>query len=134
MSSKANNFDHNFLTRQQDRLMDLKKILQETLDAQNAAQSRIQSQSLGEAQESEDDAQKLAALEIDDILANRSAQRMLPVERALKKIKDGTYGFSDASGKSIPRDRLEAMPEALVTLAEETASDANGASYAGPRN
>jgi DnaK suppressor protein len=40
------------------------------------------------------------------------------IERALEKIKDGTYGFSDVSGKPIPRDRLEAMPEAIFTADE----------------
>jgi len=123
MTSEIRHFDNGFLAQQEDRLMDLKKILQDTLDSQDDERSRMQSQALGEAQESEDDAQKLAALEIDEILANRSAQRLLPIERALKKIKDGTYGFSDASGESIPRDRLEAMPEALLTLAEEAAGD-----------
>jgi DnaK suppressor protein len=43
------------------------------------------------------------------------------IERALEKIKDGTYGVSDASGRPIPRDRLEAMPEAIYTVDEEAA-------------
>jgi DnaK suppressor protein len=128
MSNEIEHLDHRFLARQKGRLMDLKKILQGTLDSQDEEQSSVQSQSLGEARETEDDAQKLAALEIEGILASRSAQRLLSVERALRKIEDGTYGFSDASGKSIARDRLEAMPEAMLTLEEEAAADAKGGS------
>ena len=41
------------------------------------------------------------------------------IERALAKIEDGTYGFSDSSGKPIPRARLEAMPEAINTADED---------------
>jgi DnaK suppressor protein len=41
------------------------------------------------------------------------------VDRALRKIEEGTYGLSDRSGKPIPRERLEAVPDALYTLSEE---------------
>ena len=40
-------------------------------------------------------------------------------ERALQKIADGTYGYSDRSGEPIPKLRLEAMPEATLTVEEE---------------
>jgi DnaK suppressor protein len=36
----------------------------------------------------------------------------------LQKIEDGTYGLSDTSGEPIPRERLEAMPEAIHTVSE----------------
>jgi len=42
-----------------------------------------------------------------------------------KKIDDGTYGLSDASGAPIPIERLEATPEALYTLAEQKSRDAS---------
>jgi DnaK suppressor protein len=48
-------------------------------------------------------------------------ERLERVNRALKKIEEGTYGLSDRSGKPIPRERLEAVPEALYTLSEEQA-------------
>jgi RNA polymerase-binding transcription factor DksA len=44
------------------------------------------------------------------------------VRRALQKIAEHTYGISDASGQPIPRARLEAMPEATLTLTEELSS------------
>jgi DnaK suppressor protein len=46
-------------------------------------------------------------------------ERLERVNRALKKIEEGTYGLSDRSGKPTPRERLEAVPEALYTLNEE---------------
>jgi len=45
------------------------------------------------------------------------------VDRALKKIEEGSYGLSDRSGKPIARERLEAVPEALYTLSEEQAGE-----------
>jgi len=43
----------------------------------------------------------------------RDLQRLERVDRALRKIEEGTYGLSDISGQPIPRERLEAIPEAL---------------------
>jgi DnaK suppressor protein len=49
----------------------------------------------------------------------RSVDRLARVDRALEKIEEGSYGLSDVSGHAIPRERLEAVPEALYTLDEE---------------
>ena len=40
------------------------------------------------------------------------------IERALRRIDDGTYGVSEFSGKPIPKARLEAVPYA-ATLVDE---------------
>jgi DnaK suppressor protein len=45
--------------------------------------------------------------------------RMGDIERALQKIDEGTYGFSDESGEPIPQARLEAFPDALFTEREQ---------------
>ena len=45
------------------------------------------------------------------------------MNRALKKIEEGTYGVSDQSGTAIPRERLEAVPESIFTFAEEKARE-----------
>ena len=37
---------------------------------------------------------------------------------ALQKIAEGTYGISDRSGAPIPKARLVATPEAVVTVEE----------------
>ena len=44
------------------------------------------------------------------------------VERALRRIQDGTYGVSEVSGKPIPKERLEAVPYA-ATLVDEAAPE-----------
>ena len=54
---------------------------------------------------------------------DRHLQRLRRIERALAKIDEGTYGLSDESGDPIPKARLEASPEALLTIAEEEARE-----------
>jgi RNA polymerase-binding transcription factor len=49
--------------------------------------------------------------------------RLRAIERALAKIDEGTYGLSDLSGDPIPKGRLEAMPEAVLTIQEEEARE-----------
>ncbi len=119
MSDKTSISDQAFLNRQQARLLKLRAELSSSTGAEE--ESGVPSQSLGEAHEFEDDAQRLALLDTEDALISRNARRLPMIERALEKIKDGTYGISDASGKLIPRDRLEAMPEATYTADEEVA-------------
>ena len=41
------------------------------------------------------------------------------VERALKKLDDGSYGVSEDSGAPIPVERLDALPWARRTAEEE---------------
>jgi DnaK suppressor protein len=112
MTSKKQDLDQSFLRRQREALTKLRRELQRTVQAKETEESDIRTQSLGEAHESEDDAQKLAMLEIDGQIVSRQVQRLTLVERALQKIDDGTYGVSDATGEPIPRERLEAIPEA----------------------
>ncbi|MCS6802403.1 MAG: hypothetical protein RMM58_13355 [Chloroflexota bacterium] len=46
-------------------------------------------------------------------------QRLHEVNHALWKIEQGTYGFSEQSGKPIPVERLRAIPWARFTIEEE---------------
>jgi DnaK suppressor protein len=118
MSRQAPILDQAFIEQQRHKLTQLREQLLRAAQAGETEETEIRSQSLGEAHESEDDAQKLALLEIDGTTVERSQQRLARIERALQKIKDGTYGLSDASGDPIPRARLEAMPEAIYTVSE----------------
>lgn len=61
----------------------------------------------------------MAQHEISLALFDVDKRRLSDIERAIQKMKEGTYGFSDLSGKPIPRARLEATPEAILTVAEE---------------
>ena len=89
-------------------------------------EANIKNESNLQAREYEDDAQKLDMLEREGRLAARDVDRLARVERALKKIQEGTYGLSDVSGQRIPRDRLDAIPEAINTLSEQKASERIG--------
>jgi DnaK suppressor protein len=100
----------------------LRAALKRALDSQTREEKAIQEES-SEAHEHEDEAQKLAMLELDQNLADRTASRLGHVKRALQKIDEGTYGVSDASGELIPIERLNAVPEAIYTLEEQQARD-----------
>ena len=76
-----------------------------------------------EAREIEENAQDLAEREIDEAVHRYDDRRLRAVERALQKIQEGTYGLSDVSGKPIPRARLKAIPEALLTVGEEAQAE-----------
>jgi DnaK suppressor protein len=118
MNRTTPKLDPTFLDQQRRKLTQMRDELLRATQAGETEEAEIRSQSLGEAHESEDDAQKLAMLDIDGAAVERSMQRLTRIERALQKIEDGTYGLSDASGDPIPRARLEAMPEAIYTLSE----------------
>ena len=76
-----------------------------------------------EAHEYEDDAQKLDMLEKSRNLLLHDAARLAQINRALRKIEEGTYGYSDFSGQRISTARLDALPEATSTLEEQQAHE-----------
>ena len=126
MNTKAPRFPASFLERQRRHLLALRAELLRTREAQESEEKDIDSESSGRARENEEDAQSLAIRELDDNLAGRAAERLAHVERALQKIDEGSYGVSDASGSSIPLERLEVVPEAIYTLAEQQSREPGG--------
>ncbi len=50
---------------------------------------------------------------------NQVIERLGEVERALQRIKNGSYGISEVSGKPIPVERLEAIPTAATLVGEQ---------------
>jgi DnaK suppressor protein len=121
MSSKSPRFDAAFLEAKRRQLMSLRDQLQKNADGGENEESGLKSASLSEAREYEDDAQKLAMLETEGNLVSRDVERLSRIERALRKIDEGTYGFSDVSGKPIPDGRLEVTPDAINTVQEQEA-------------
>jgi DnaK suppressor protein len=119
MSSNTPRFDKAFIERQRGLLAKIRAELLDTTRAKADEEAEINAQSSGEAVEREDDAQRLTMLELDGNLVARDLRRLAQVRRALEKIDDGTYGFSEAGGGPIPIERLEAMPEAIYTVAEQ---------------
>lgn len=123
MASDKPHSDVSFIAQQHRHLTDLRRALLTAALNSRADESQIQQESQAAPREYEDDAQKLAALELDGSLIVRDEQRLARVDRALAKIEEGTYGFSDASGLEIPLARLQAVPEAICTLEEERAAE-----------
>jgi DnaK suppressor protein len=121
MGDKTTRLDAEFIARQRRQLTQLRDELRRSANAAEAEESTVKSESNLQAREYEDDAQKLDALENEGNVVVRAAERLARVERALSKIEEGTYGFSDVSGQRIPDDRLEAMPDAISTVAEQEA-------------
>jgi DnaK suppressor protein len=111
--------DAAFVEKQRQQLLRLRATLVAAAQVAESEEGDVKTQRTGDALELEDDAQGLDALERDGNLVVRDLERLERVDRALRKIEEGTYGLSDRGGKPIPRERLEAVPEALYTLSEE---------------
>jgi DnaK suppressor protein len=123
MATEKTRLDKAFLETKRRQLTDLREKLRGTRTESQDEEAGINADARGEAREFEDDAQKLTTLELDGNLEARDTARLMTVERALQKIAEGTYGLSDASGEPIPLERLEAVPDAIYTLAEQAARD-----------
>jgi len=65
-----------------------------------------------------DSAQPLTAEGEDDAISESLRDRLAKLDRALKRLDDGTYGRSVRSGVPIPDERLEADPAAELTVEE----------------
>jgi DnaK suppressor protein len=121
--SQSSHLDQDFIERQYRYLTQVHSALVADADGLEIDESGVNREKQGVAAELEDDGQRLAQLEIDGTLVARDITRLNRVRRALQKIAEHTYGISDASGQPIPRARLEAMPEATLTLTEELSSE-----------
>jgi DnaK suppressor protein len=123
MNTHKSGLDAAFVERQRQQLLRLRATLVAASQAAEAEEADVKAQRTNEALEAEDDAQGLDTLEREGNLVVHDLERLERVNRALKKIEEGTYGLSDRSGRPIPRERLEAVPEALFTLSEERAAE-----------
>ncbi len=66
-----------------------------------------------------DPAGDLFEAELDEGLRRRLQAELEAIERAERRIAEGTYGLSVQSGQPIPDARLEAVPWAERTVQEE---------------
>ena len=65
----------------------------------------------------EDVYQKMEALNAMD------AKKLKNIEKALKRISDGKYGYCFQCGKKIPEGRLRAIPEAVLCIECKTENE-----------
>ena len=63
-----------------------------------------------EAEAPEDKATQLDQIEREQVIREELRGTLTSIERAEKRIADGSYGTSVVSGKEIPSERLEAVP------------------------
>jgi DnaK suppressor protein len=119
MSKQKAAGDPAFLEQQRKRLA----AMRDQLLSSDAKASREGTPRTKEAAETEDDAQQLTQNEVDRAVHVVEEQRLRAIERALAKIDEGTYGLSDLSGDPIPKARLQAIPEAALTIQEEEARE-----------
>ncbi len=116
--------DTAFIEKQRHHLNRLRDALLAAARGDEADEAHVRRETASSgSREYEDDAQRLSMLELEGNLVARDLARLERVNRALEKIKEGTYGLSDVSGQPIPRERLEAIPETIFTIAEEQARE-----------
>lgn len=126
MSDVPQHLDPKFIETKRLELTSLHDALRKSAAATELEEEGVKDASVAQPREFEDDAQKLDTLEKEGVLVNRTVERLSRVERALSKIDAGTYGFSDVSGERIPKERLNAVPEAVNTLREQENSERTG--------
>jgi DnaK suppressor protein len=124
MSEQQGKLSDEFIAQQRQRLEALRRQLLGGEENTIANQRTAEEEHGEEAEEFEDEAQGMAQSEVNQALHDVNDQRVSDIERALEKIDEGTYGLSDASGEPIPKARLEAVPEAILTVEEQGSREA----------
>jgi DnaK suppressor protein len=82
--------------------------------------AELGAEAAGDRDESEDrGSEDLYQQEFDAGRATDLQEQLAAVERAEARLADGTYGLSVETGEPIPDARLEALPTAERTVAEE---------------
>jgi DnaK suppressor protein len=111
--------DQQFVESQRERLVGLRDELVRIREGM-ADDERDLAETEGETTlDSGDLSQDMFTREMDASIGEQVERRLREVNRALQKLKEGTYGLSDDSGEAIPRGRLEAVPEAIRTVEEQ---------------
>ena len=124
MPEQPVNLSDDFIALQRKRLMALRQQLLGGEENTIANERTAQEEHGDEAEEFEDAAQGMAQNEVNQALHDANDQRISDIGRALQKIDEGTYGLSDESGDPIPKARLEATPEAILTVEEQSRREA----------
>jgi DnaK suppressor protein len=119
MISRPISLDRAFIESQRQKLLAERAQLSSAIDREDDEDRSIHAAAEGQANVSEDLAEDLTISENNRVLSGTLDGRRFAIDRALDKIKEGTYGLSDVSGEPIGLARLEAFPAALCTIDEE---------------
>lgn len=120
MTTLSPALEPSFLAIQRTRLVALQKDLSQTMRREAEEALQVVSAGQGQANEAEDRAQDLTLSDNERMLSSRLGRQRIAIDRALAKLDEGTYGYSDTSGLPIPFARLQAYPQATQTTAEES--------------
>jgi DnaK suppressor protein len=109
--------DQEFVESQRQRLVDLRDELSRVRDGLDEDQEELEGGGDDFTEtDSGDMSQSIFDREMDASVGEQIERRLKDVDRALQKVEEGTYGVCDDTGESIPRGRLEAVPEAIRTV------------------
>lgn len=122
--------DERFVARQKGRLEEARRMLLREIEDVDEDEREWNK----ERRDAPEFASYVSARELDVLLERKLRHRLAFVERALEKIGEGTYGVCDATGRPIPRGRLEAIPEAIYTLEALKSQGANAGPLARRRD
>lgn len=112
-----NELDQEFIEQQRQRLQEMKAELERMVRGlEEDQQFRAEEEEDFTQHDSGDMSQSLFTRELDATVEQTMEKRLESVERALRKVEEGTYGICDDTGEPIPRGRLEAVPEAIYTV------------------
>jgi len=87
-----------------------------------AARSRELEETLPREEDIRDEGDEAKIVtDLEPVIAESELDRdtLEKIERALRRIEEGTYGVSEVSGKPIPLERLEAVPWATTLVDEQ---------------
>jgi len=111
--------DQQFVAQQRERLLGLRDELVRIREGMAADEEDLGETEGDTTLDSGDLSQDMFTREMDASIGEQAERRLGEIDRALRKIEEGTYGLSDESGEPIPRGRLEAVPEAARTVDEQ---------------
>ena len=113
-------FDVKFLTSQKALLLAEKQSLTgQAVRLEDEANSLIEDGEMGDVEFGDEGGEgdtMVVERERDLALSAQARQTIADIDAALVRIADGTYGYSIESGRPIPRERLEAIPWAMLCI------------------
>ncbi len=121
--SYTKDFDVKFLKSQRDELLGRRAAeLARATRLEDEATSIIEDGEMGDVQFDDEGGEgdtMVVQRDLDRLLSGQARQTIGDIDEALARIEAGTYGYSVVSGKPIPRERLEAIPETTVLAVEK---------------
>jgi RNA polymerase-binding transcription factor DksA len=116
-------FDVKFLKAQREALeAERARLLGQATRLEDEAHQLIEEAEMGDVQFDDEGGEgdtMVVERERDLALSAQARQTIEDIDAALARIAVGSYGYSEMSGRPIPRERLEAIPWATVLVEEK---------------